>query len=123
VWVNLKGFNVMGMKIKKHNVRRLPILFISGDVSGEESMVLSDELRQVCQGDSRCVVVDLGDTVAMDSSAMGVIIYWWKNLKQQSRQLVLCNPHDAVLELLVTTNLDKLIKVIDSVEGFSGEIT
>lgn len=106
----------MSMKLKKRLVNSTPTVAIFGEVSGKNSLELSNELRQVSQSDSTRVVINLSDAVTLDSSAMGVILYWWKNLKQQSRQLVLCNPHDAILELLVTTNLDKLISVIPSAD-------
>jgi|GEM_PF-931669 anti-anti-sigma factor len=109
----------MTMKLKRQTLNHIPTVKISGSVSGKDAMVLSDELRAVCESDSSRVVVDLSETVNMDSSAMGVIIYWWKNLKQQSRRLVLFNPRCAVLEMLETTNLDKLISVIDSAEKLS----
>jgi anti-sigma B factor antagonist len=106
----------MSIKFKHHARNQVPTIKISGSVSGKDALVLSNELRSASESQGARIVVDLSETSTLDSSAMGVIIYWWKNLKQQDRQLVLFNPHAAVMDLLVTTNLDKLINVTDSVE-------
>ena len=111
----------MSMKLRKQLKKNTPLIFVSGDVSGKDAMILSDEIRQVSEGGSNTVVIDLSATASMDSSAMGVIIYWWKNLKQENRHLLLCNPHRAVVELLETTNLNKLIPIIESIESLDSK--
>jgi stage II sporulation protein AA (anti-sigma F factor antagonist) len=62
----------------------------------------------------RLVVVDFGRTNYMGSTAIGMLVYLWKKLKQRGGELALCNvsPHER--EIIKVVGLTELLKVYSS---------
>jgi len=107
----------MKSSIKSKLAENLPVIKISGAVSGEDSIKLSEEIGSLHKQKVDRIVIDLSETIGMDSSAMGVLVYWWKLLKHEDKRLFLFQPRDAISEMLETTNLDKLLPVIDTLDN------
>jgi anti-anti-sigma factor len=100
--------------INKRMFQNIPVVKISGGVSGEDAVKLSEKIGFLHKTDTDRIIIDLSETFAMDSSAVGVLVYWWKLLKLENKRLILLKPHDAISEMLETTNLDKFLPIIDS---------
>jgi anti-anti-sigma factor len=109
----------MRIKTKKNTKRQIVSVSVSGSIYGEDGTIMSDELRSASDTGLSKIALDLSRTTGMDSCAMGVIIYWSRNLNQENRQFMLVNPSDTVKELFVNTNLDKVIKIIDTNESYA----
>jgi len=85
---------------------KLPERF-NADTSGD----LMAELKDLPDGDCDCVILDMSDTVSMDSSGIGVLVYLYKELTAQSKPLILKKPQRGIYNLLTETGVDKLFDV------------
>jgi anti-anti-sigma factor len=93
------------------------VVQLHGELALSQANDLREKLLEVVAGTSdRLVVLDLTDVEFVDSTAIGVIIGARKRLLTQGRQLWVAGPNDAVLRILKTVSLDKLIPVFGSVE-------
>jgi anti-anti-sigma factor len=93
------------------------IITISGSVSGEDAGKLSEELSSINKQNINRVIIDLSKTMSMDSSTVGILVYWWKLMEQEHKALFLYKPHEIISEMLETTNLDKLLPIVDSFDN------
>ncbi|HAJ79042.1 MAG TPA: hypothetical protein DCO75_04660 [Fibrobacteres bacterium] len=106
----------MKIKTRKNSAKHFFSVKTSGDIYGENSTILSEELRTASESGYSRIVLDLSKTSGMDSCALGVIIYWYKNISGNNKRLIIVKPNETIRELLTTTNLSKLIMVVDSID-------
>lgn len=74
------------------------------------SKTLSD-LQKIIAGEWKCLVLDLSDTVMMDSSGVGSLVFVYQELRAKSKTLLLRNLQKNIYDLLVETGIDKLFDV------------
>lgn len=88
---------------------------------GRLTMVSARQLREVLSelvaGGTPRVVVDLGETTFIDSSALGALIAGLKTARQAGGDLRVARPTEAVLTVFRLTNLDKVLRPRDDVDG------
>jgi anti-anti-sigma factor len=106
----------MNFKMKIRKVMDIPVLEITGDVTGDTVGKISTRLETLRKENSRSIAVDLSHTTFIDSHGLGVFVYCWRMLEQENRQLVFLNPQKFIRNMFSGTNLDKIFKVIDSEE-------
>lgn len=70
----------------------------------------------VASGTAR-IVVDMGDTTFLDSSGLGALIAGLKAARQAGGDLRVARPTEAVRTVFGLTNLDRVLKPRDTVEG------
>lgn len=90
-------------------------------VEGRLNMVYARRLTEVIAelvgaGTSR-IVVDLAATDFMDSSGLGALIGGLKSARQAGGDLRIARPTEQVLTVLSLTNLDRVLRPRDTVEG------
>ncbi|MDR0330135.1 MAG: STAS domain-containing protein [Chitinispirillales bacterium] len=68
-------------------------------------------LKELPASDCECVVLDLSDTVSMDSAGIGVLVFLYKELTARSKSLVLKKPQRGIYNLLMETGIDRLFDV------------
>ncbi|GBU22869.1 hypothetical protein R80B4_02782 [Fibrobacteres bacterium R8-0-B4] len=68
-------------------------------------------LKELPKGDWERVVLDMSDTVFMDSAGIGVLVFLYKELTAKSRTLVLRKPQRKIYELLTEIGIDRLFDV------------
>jgi anti-sigma B factor antagonist len=88
---------------------------------GRLNMVSAKRLREiladlVSRGSTR-IVVDLADTTFLDSSGLGALIAGLKSARQAGGDLRIARPTPSVLTVFELTNLDRVLRPRDSVEG------
>jgi len=64
----------------------------------------------------RRIVLDLKETEYFDSSALGALVAFMKDVKSYGGQLVLCNLSRSLLTLLKLSKLDLLFEISDDLE-------
>lgn len=88
---------------------------------GRLNMVSAKELRltvsELVAGGTHRVVVDLGDTTFIDSSGLGALVAGLKSARQAGGDLRIARPTQQVVTVLGLTNMDKVLRPRDSVEG------
>ncbi|MBD3344312.1 MAG: anti-sigma factor antagonist [Chitinivibrionales bacterium] len=110
----------MSVDIRVGNENGVPILSLNGRVRGEGDEKLGRELEVVLDQKSDKVIVDVSNAEYIDSHGLGVIIYYHKILQNKNRQLIILNkntdPESYMARLIEITNLDKVLKVVASLE-------
>ncbi|TKB57297.1 STAS domain-containing protein [Ferrimonas aestuarii] len=74
-------------------------------------------LTQPSHKQSCAIEVDLGHTEFIDSSGIGAIIYLFKRLRRQERQLQLAKVHGQPKRILTMLKVDKAIPFVESGES------
>jgi anti-sigma B factor antagonist len=77
---------------------------------------LREQLRNLVQGGSARVVVDLSDVESIDSSGLGALISGLKAARNAGGDLRISAPNAQVLAVLELTNLNRVLKPRESVE-------
>ena len=88
---------------------------------GRLTMASARQMREllselVAAGTTR-IVVDMGETSFLDSSGLGALIAGLKSARQAGGDLRIARPTPAVLTVFELTNLDKVLRPRDSVDG------
>ena len=88
---------------------------------GRLNMVAARQLRDTLNGlvgDGKArIVVDLADTTFIDSSALGALVAGLKTARQAGGDLRIARPSESVMTVFRLTNLDKVLRPRDDVEG------
>jgi anti-anti-sigma factor len=101
-------------KIKKE--KDYFLLKISGDITSSSIHILAKKLDSLKKNKYNTIVIDLSKTTCIDSHGLGVLVYSWKMMGKNNKSLVFLNPTEFVRNIFTETNLDSVIRVIDTVE-------
>ncbi len=84
---------------------------IEGAVSSENVFALQDKLNEVLESDVKLLEMDLSACRSMCSSAIGKILYFYKDFQEQEStlEIVKCSP--SIYELFTTIKLNQLFTV------------
>jgi len=88
---------------------------------GRLNMVSARRLKEilselVSDGTSR-IVVDMAETTFLDSSGLGALIAGLKSARQAGGDLRIARPTPSVQTVFTLTNLDKVLRAREAVEG------
>ena len=94
-------------------------------VSGEVDLFTAPEFKQrvtaAIDGGAECVVVDLSQTVFIDSSSLGVLIGAHRRLKGRGGALVVVCDNEAIVKTFKITGLDGVFSLVgtlaDALDG------
>ena len=88
---------------------------------GRLNMVSARRLKEVLTGlvtgGTTRIVVDMAETTFLDSSGLGALIAGLKSARQAGGDLRIARPTPSVMTVFELTNLDKVLRARDSVEG------
>lgn len=107
----------MSFKINARKSGAIPVVGIIGELSGENVGKITARLEKLRKAGHKTIAVDLSRTTFIDSHGLGVFIYCWRLLENEKRNLVFVNPQGFILNMFHNTNLDRLFKVVDSLEA------
>lgn len=82
------------------------IIRVRGPIDFNNSPRLRESLRQETNAGKRCVIVDLSDVAAIDSSGVGTLLEFKRELERTGGQLVLACLRPRVKSVLELTRLD-----------------
>ena len=88
---------------------------------GRLTMASARQMRDILsdlvgQGTTR-IVVDMQETAFLDSSGLGALIAGLKSARQAGGDLRIARPTPAAMTVFELTNLDKVLRPRDSVDG------
>ncbi|MDR0306771.1 MAG: STAS domain-containing protein [Chitinispirillales bacterium] len=69
------------------------------------------DLQSMVNSDYTCIVLDLSDTVMIDSSGIGVLVFMYKELTANSKAFILKKPQRDIYNLLIETGIDRLFEI------------
>lgn len=78
---------------------------------------LKELLADLVRGGTTRIVVDMAETTFLDSSGLGALIAGLKSARQAGGDLRIARPTPSVMTVFELTNLDKVLRARDSVEG------
>ena len=78
---------------------------------------LKDLLAEMVADGTTKIVVDMGETTFLDSSGLGALIAGLKSARQAGGDLRVARPTPAVHSVFEMTNLDRVLRARDTVEG------
>jgi anti-anti-sigma factor len=107
----------MSFKLHVRKSNDMPILEISGELAGVKVGKIAAELERLRKSSAKTIAVDLSQTTFIDSHGLGIFVYCWRLLENDHRDLVFVNPQGFILNMFQNTNLDRMFKVVDSIEA------
>jgi anti-sigma B factor antagonist len=106
----------MSFKIHVKKIKGKPVLEIIGELTGENVGKVAVRLEHLRKSPAQSIGVDLSRTTFIDSHGLGAFVYCWRLLENEHRDLVFVSPQGFILNMLHNTNLDRVFKVVDSIE-------
>ena len=87
------------------------LMKIEGAVSSENVFFLQDKLNEVLKSDANRLEMDLSACRSMCSSAIGKILYFYKDFQERNGvlEIVKCSP--SIYELFTTIKLNQLFTI------------
>jgi anti-anti-sigma factor len=85
----------MSFKISSRKIKSVPVIEITGDLSGEHVVKITAAIDKLRRGGAKTIAVDLSRTTFIDSHGLGVFVYCWRLLENEKRSLVFVNPQGA----------------------------
>lgn len=89
----------------------IALMKIEGAVSSENVFFLQDKLNEVLKSDANRLEMDLSACRSMCSSAIGKILYFYKDFQERNGilEIVKCSP--SIYELFTTIKLNQLFTI------------
>ncbi len=87
------------------------LMKIEGAVSSENVFYLQEKLNEVLKSDAKFLEMDLSACRSMCSSAIGKILYFYKDFQERTGvlEIVKCSP--SIYELFTTIKLNQLFTI------------
>lgn len=101
--------------ISVNTVGDVVVLEVIGELDVSTAPLLREKLIEQFSADQACIVVDLTAVPFMDSTALGVLVGAQKRAAAKSGWLRLVAPHERLRRMLVTTGLDRVMLVYETV--------
>ena len=103
----------MDLPLKKHG--KYTILRAGKNLTlCAEEHKMRDALEWLMETNSQNICVDLSDAVVIDSSVIGTIVEFHKKALDNGGEVVIMNPHSIVLEALVHTQINRVIRFVEN---------
>jgi anti-sigma B factor antagonist len=106
----------MNYSIKTKKEKNYFLLKIMGNLTSSNIHVLAKKLESLNKSKNNTIVIDLGETSYIDSHGLGILVYSCKMMEKNNKSLVLLNPREFVRNIFIGTNLDNILRIIDTVE-------
>jgi anti-anti-sigma factor len=91
------------------------IVTVRGELNVLTQQQLDTYLSSVCATGSQ-VVVDLSELTFLDTSGLGVLLRFWRELNHDGGCLILAGVRYGTARILWTTGLDKRLPLTDSID-------
>ena len=105
----------MSLRIDIRQTGEVSIVDVEGRiVLGEDVRVLRELLHKMPREGHKNILINLGKTVYIDSSGLGVLVSGFASVANQGGQLKLLNLTHRIRDLLLITKLFTVFEVFDS---------
>ena len=90
----------------------------SGMVDGTKANQFRMEIQKLLEKNPKVIIIDFKNVSFMDSSGLGALVLSLKTVRAAGAKLFLCSVNDQVMMLLQLTDMDKILKIYESLEEF-----
>lgn len=97
-------------------------LIFFGDITIEDSLEIKEEVKAKLDELKCDVIVNLADVVFMDSSGLGMLISFFKEVNEYHGKIIYFGIHDYIKRLLSLVKLDQIFMICDSRESAIAKI-
>ncbi|MCK5378237.1 MAG: STAS domain-containing protein [Acidobacteria bacterium] len=113
------------MKIEKRQQDDVTVVVIEGVIKlGESARLFSGYLKELFDGDTGGVLIDMTEIDYVDSTGLGELVGYLQRFEDQGRRLALLRPQSRIRNLLKVTQLDKVFQIFtdeqEAVEALKG---
>jgi anti-anti-sigma factor len=106
----------MSLHIKVRHHQGIPIVSLSGNISGRDVVKIQQKLDSLQKGLPARIVIELTGADYIDSHGLGVLLFCWKTMQSEQRELIFLDPAPVIVEMLESTRLSQVIKSVKRVE-------
>ena len=110
----------MALEIKVRRKNKMTVIKVMGRVIGVDAERFAKKLAMVYEK-GEDIVLDLSETDFLDSHGLGTLVYYFHSMHKEKRDFVILdsnpNPNAYVKRLFELTNLDKILKIVDSMDS------
>ncbi|AEV89107.1 anti-sigma F factor antagonist [Actinoplanes sp. SE50] len=107
----------MDLQLSARTSGACTVVKVGGEVDTDTVPQLEAFLQQVADGGGVRVVLDLADVSFLDSSGLGALIVWFKELQSRGGRLCVAAVQDLVAYVLRVAAVDQVVNVYDTVEA------
>ena len=113
------------VKIEKRQQDDVTVVVIEGVIKlGESARLFSGYLKELIDGDTGGVLIDMTEIDYVDSTGLGELVGYLQRFEDQGRRLALLRPQSRIRNLLKVTQLDKVFQIFtdeqEAVEALKG---
>ena len=106
------------MKLKEKEHRGFPVLTLKGKImGGSDADTFRESLLGLIEQGKRLIVIDLGGVTYMSSTGLGILVSGLTTVKRSEGDICLINVGKKMESLLNITQLIKLFKAAEDVDG------
>lgn len=97
------------------------VVAVEGDLDAVEVQDLREQVETLIGGNGS-IIFDLSAVEFIDSSGIGLIVHTYRALNPSGRQVIVSGASDQPLELLRSTQLDRIVPFTESLEEARGRL-
>ena len=112
----------MDLQLSARAGRACAVVEVGGELDMDTVPQLQDVLQEVADGGTRQVVLDFADVTFMDSSGLGLLVDWYKRLRDLNGRLCLAAVRQPVRAVLVLSAVDQVVEVYDTVAAAEADM-
>jgi anti-sigma B factor antagonist len=118
----------MAAKVKIQELKELGIVILQPKgnfVGGDETDELRDTIKKFSDEDNKKMIIDLGDVLYLNSTALGVLISAHANYTKREGKIALCQLNKNLENLFVITKLSLIFDAYsnqdEAIRGFTSK--
>lgn len=117
LWAELAEGLLMSFQIDDHSPREgVAVIAVRGDLDVYTSPKMREAIMEVLNRGLSRLVVDLNQTVSLDSTALGVLIGGKKRAVEKGGDLKVVCPSQRTRRIFALTSLDRIFEIYDTQE-------
>ncbi|QTA37661.1 STAS domain-containing protein [Thermosipho ferrireducens] len=104
-------------KVEFKEIEEKVIAIISGDIDAYHSADIKKAIREkMLETSVSKFVIDLSNVSYIDSAGLGSLVAILKDARMNDKELILAAPKQAVMRVFEMTRLDKVFKIVSTME-------
>lgn len=112
----------MDLQLSARDGKACTVVKVGGEVDMDTGPELNDLLQRVADGGAVQVVLDFADVSFLDSSGLGVLVVWLKELEGRGGRLCVAAVQAIVAYVLRVAAVDQVLDVYETVEAAEADM-